>query len=176
MSQKKLPYINILQSAMCIPPSDEQPLALDLKILPDKNIPPEPFFGVWLVDISGSMAGERLQNAKESLKEQVKNLPDGTIFNLVSFETDVHEIMTNVQIDNKSKQKIIKEVNKLSDRGTTALHGALEKGVDILRNYQRSGGGLKIRKIYLMSDGDPTDVQVQAKNQNDPNYQKYFNL
>ena len=72
MSQKKLPYINILQSAMCIPPSDEQPLALDLKILPDKNIPPEPFFGVWLVDISGSMAGERLQNAKNRLKNKLK--------------------------------------------------------------------------------------------------------
>ncbi len=176
MSKKRLPYINILQSAIKIPPSDEQPLALDIKILPDKNIPPEPFFGVWLVDISGSMAGDRLKNAKESLKEQVKKLPDGTIFNLVTFETDVHEIMVNEKINNKVKQKIIKEVDKLQDRGTTALYGALEKGVDLLRNYTRSGGGLKVRKIFLMSDGDPTDVQVQAKNENDPNYQKYFQL
>ena len=72
----KIPYVNILQSAICIPAAEEIPIALDIKILPDKNIPPEAFFGVWLLDISGSMAGDRLDNAKESLIEQVKILPD----------------------------------------------------------------------------------------------------
>ena len=77
MAKDKLPYINIAQSAIVIPPASQIPFALDIKILPDKNIPPEPFFGVWLLDISGSMAGERLDNAKESLKEQIKLIPEG---------------------------------------------------------------------------------------------------
>ena len=83
MSQK-IPYINILQSAICIPAADEVPIALDIKILPDKNIPPESFFGIWLLDISGSMAGKRLDNAKESLIKQLDILPDGTIYNLIT--------------------------------------------------------------------------------------------
>lgn len=75
----KIPYLNILQSAICIPISDEVPIALDIKILPDKNIPAESFFGVWLLDVSGSMGGERLNKAIESLIEQVHILPEGKI-------------------------------------------------------------------------------------------------
>jgi Ca-activated chloride channel homolog len=169
----KIPYINILQSAMCMPASAEVPIALDLKILPDKNIPPEAFFGVWLLDISGSMAGERLEKAKESLVEQVAILPDGTIYNLVTFESDIEEILLNVTVNTKTRQDIISKIKGLTDRGTTALHTALKKGIEIIRGYH---GNLSIKKIILISDGDPTDVSVENGNENDPNYQKYFLL
>ena len=169
----KLPYINILQSAICIPPAKEVPIALDIKILPDKNVPAEPFFGVWLIDISGSMAGERLENAKSSLIEQIKFIPDGSNFNLITFETEIHEIMTNITVDNKSRQDIVNNIKNITDRGTTALYSALQKGIELVRAYR---GNLPIKKIILVSDGDPTDLQVDSHNQSDPNYQKYFLL
>ena len=58
MAKDKLPYINIAQSAIVIPPASQIPFALDIKILPDKNIPPNPSLGygysifreVWLVN------------------------------------------------------------------------------------------------------------------------------
>ncbi|UYP46512.1 hypothetical protein NEF87_002797 [Candidatus Lokiarchaeum ossiferum] len=172
----KIPYVNILQSAICIPAAEEIPIALDIKILPDKNIPPEAFFGVWLLDISGSMAGDRLDNAKESLIEQVKILPENTIFNLITFESEIHEILTNVKITNSSRSDIIKRIDKIQDRGTTSLFEALEKGVGLIREYVRNGGNLSVKKIILISDGDPTDVQVKSGDESDPNYQKYFQL
>lgn len=172
----KIPYVNILQSAICIPAAEEIPIALDIKILPDKNIPPEAFFGVWLLDISGSMAGDRLDNAKESLIEQVKILPENTIFNLVTFESEIHEILTSVKITTSSRSDIIKRIEKIQDRGTTSLFEALEKGVELIRTYVRNGGNLEVKKIILISDGDPTDVQVKSGDESDPNYQKYFQL
>ncbi|WP_371802024.1 VWA domain-containing protein [Candidatus Lokiarchaeum ossiferum] len=172
----KIPYVNILQSAICIPAAEEIPIALDIKILPDKNIPPEAFFGVWLLDISGSMAGDRLDNAKESLIEQVKILPENTMFNLITFESEIHEILTNVKITNSSRSDIIKRIDKIQDRGTTSLFEALEKGVGLIREYVRNGGNLSVKKIILISDGDPTDVQVKSGDESDPNYQKYFQL
>ncbi|MHA1775884.1 MAG: hypothetical protein DRO88_03715 [Promethearchaeia archaeon] len=175
---KKQPYVNILQSAVCIPiPSNnEVPFALDIKILPDKNIPPEPFFGIWLLDISGSMAGERLDNAKQSLIEQVNLIPEGTIFTLITFETEIHEIIVNEKITDKSRSSIINQIQKITDRGTTALYSALKKGVELMRNYVKTDNSLKIKKIFLLSDGDPTDVQLETGNENDPNYDKYFLL
>ena len=172
----KIPYVNILQSAICIPISDEVPIALDIKILPDKNIPAESFFGVWLLDISGSMGGERLEKAIESLIEQVKILPEGTIFNLITFESKVHEIIKDVKITDKSRQDIIKKIQGITERGTTSLYTALEKSLEILRKYSRSNNALAIRKIILISDGEPTDVHVKSGNESDPNYQKYFML
>ena len=178
MNDTKLPYINILQSAICVPPpsSGEVPIALDIKILPDKNIPPEPFFGVWLLDISGSMSGKRLKNAKTSIIEQVNILPAGSLFNLITFETDINEVMINVEINPNSRKNIIDKIQKISDRGTTALYKALEKGIDLVRKYVSKGNAFDIKKIILISDGDPTDVQVENGNEKDPNYQKYFHL
>jgi len=178
MNDPKLPYINILQSAICVPPpsSGEVPIALDIKILPDKNIPPEPFFGVWLLDISGSMSGKRLKNAKTSIIEQVNILPAGSLFNLITFETDINEVMINVEINPNSRKNIIDKIQKISDRGTTALYKALEKGIDLVRKYVSKGNAFDIKKIILISDGDPTDVQVENGNEKDPNYQKYFHL
>lgn len=175
---KKQPYVNILQSALCIPvPSNNEiPIALDIKVLPDKNIPPEPFYGIWLLDISGSMAGERLNNAKQSLMEQVNLIPEGTIFNLVTFETEIHEIIINEKISGSSRKKILDQISKITDRGTTALHTALKKAIELMRNYVNTDNGMKIKKIFLLSDGDPTDVQVESGNENDPNYDKYFIL
>ncbi len=172
----KIPYVNVLQSAICIPAADNIPIALDIKILPDKNIPPEPFFGVWLLDVSGSMSGERLQNAKESLIETVKILPDDTIFNLVTFESQIDELITDVKINEKERQNIINKISTIQERGTTSLFAALKSGIELIRKYQRSGNTLKIKKIILISDGDPTDVQVKSGDENDPNYQKYFLL
>ncbi len=174
----KIPYINILQSAVCVPiPSNgELPFALDIKVLPDKNIPPEAFFGVWLLDISGSMAGIRLDNAKESLIEQIDILPDGTIFNLITFETEIHEILLDLKVSSATRHQIVDAIKKLQDRGTTSLYGALERGVQLIKKYGTSVNPLQVKKIILISDGDPTDVQVKTGDEQDPNYQKYFLL
>ncbi|WP_457556625.1 vWA domain-containing protein [Candidatus Harpocratesius sp.] len=175
---KKQPYLNILQSAICIPiPSNKEvPIALDIKILPDKNIPPEAFYGIWLLDISGSMSGKPLDNAKQSLIEQINLLPEGTIFTLITFETNIHEIITNERITDRSRKKIIDEIQKISDRGTTALYSALKKAVELMKKYVKNDNSLKIKKIFLLSDGDPTDVELESGNEKDPNYDKYFLL
>ena len=172
----KIPYVNILQSAICLPVSDEVPIALDIKILPDKNIPAESFFGVWLLDISGSMGGERLDNAKESLIEQIKILPEGTVFNLLTFESRVNELIKEVKITDKNRQEIIKKIQRIDERGTTSLFTALEKGLELVKKYTRTDNSLAIKKIILISDGEPTDVHVKSGDESDPNYQKYFML
>jgi uncharacterized protein YegL len=149
---------------------------LDIKILPDKNIPPEPFFGVWLMDISGSMAGDRIESARQSLIEQVNLIPEGTMFNLFTFETKIKAVLTDVRIDDNSRAKIIKQILKISERGTTSLYEAIKTGVDKLHDYVKSDNSLNTKKIILVSDGEPTDVPVKSNNENDPNYSKYFEL
>ncbi len=175
---KKEPYLNILQSAVCIPnpSSGEVPLALDIKILPDKNIPPEPFYGVWLMDISGSMTGKRIESARQSLIEQVNLVPEGTIFNLITFESRIKEVMTNFVITAKNRQEIVKNISNITERGATSLYKALKAGVEMLHSYVVNSNKLKIKKIILLSDGDPTDVPVKSDDALDPNYDRYFEL
>ncbi len=168
----KLPYINILQSAMCVPPTEKLSISIDLKMLPDTGIKGNPFFGVWLLDVSGSMSGDRIRNARESLIEQVKMLPDGTKFNLILFESTVKTVIKKETIDSKSRKKIINHIKRIKALGGTALYNALEKGIKRVRKYR---GDLP-KKIILITDGEPGDVPVEVGNENDPNYDKYFLL
>ncbi len=98
----QLPYISINQSIICLPRSDTLALTLDIKILPDKNIPVRPFYGIWLLDVSGSMSGNRIQRAKESLIKQVESLPAETNFNLVLFQSTVKVIIQNETISSQT--------------------------------------------------------------------------
>ncbi len=40
-----------------------------------------------MIDISGSMAGEKLEQAKRALKISLRNLMEGDKFNIVAFES-----------------------------------------------------------------------------------------
>jgi Ca-activated chloride channel homolog len=168
----KLPFIQIAQSANCVPPAENLSISLDIKILPDRGTVGNPFFGVWLLDNSGSMDGDRIEKAKQSLIKQVQELPNGTGFNLVTFESNVKDIIKNETISDKSRSKIVKYIDKIEAEGGTALFNALKHGIKIVRGYK---GNLP-KKIILITDGEPGDVPVELGNENDPNYKKYFLL
>lgn len=167
-----LPFININQSAICVPPTKQLALTLEIKILPERDVPSRPFFGVWLLDVSGSMSGDRIKKAKESLIKQVEQLPAETNFNLLLFQSQVKTVIRNETITTKTRQKIIELIDGISASGGTALYGALKEGIKMVRNYK----GPLTKKIILITDGEPGDVRVKLGDNTDPNYQEYFKL
>ena len=71
----KLPFIQIAQSAICVPPTENLALSLDIKILPETGAEGNPFYGVWLLDVSGSIEGNKINHARDSLIKQIRSLP-----------------------------------------------------------------------------------------------------
>ena len=171
MSQK-IPYIGINQSIICVPPTDTLSMSLDIKLLPERTTDSKPYWGVWLLDVSGSMGGSPIDRAKESLIEQVKSLPLETGFNLTVFESSVKTIIKNETITIKSRQKIIDHIKKIRAGGGTALFSALQHGIKMMKNYN----GNLTKKITLITDGEPGDVTVKLGDKDDKNYNKYFML
>jgi uncharacterized protein YegL len=171
MSQK-VPYVDVNQSVKCVPPTDSLSISLDIKILPEAQSPKKPFWGVWLLDISGSMIGDRIDKAKEALIEEVYQLPLETGFNLVIFASSVKVIIKNETITVNTRPKIVEFIEKIEAEGGTALYTALKQGIKMMRGYK---GNLP-KKITLITDGEPGDIRVKVGDENDPNYQKYFLL
>jgi hypothetical protein len=172
MADEKIPFVQIAQSAQCVPPADKLSLSLDIKILPESSTDAQPFYGVWLLDNSGSMDGDRIEKAKESLCKQVEQLPEGTTFNLMTFESEVKDIIKNETISDKTRSKIISYIKKIEAQGGTALYEALQRAIKVIRGAPRNVS----RKIILITDGEPGDVPVRLGDEKDPNYQKYFLL
>lgn len=97
----------------------------------------------FVLDISGSMAGEPLINAKRAIEDSVLSLSDDTEIALVSFESEA-EIDCGLTT---SKYMVTGLLSGLQDRGGTNIAAGLRTGAEALQ----AAGGKKV--IVLLSDG-----------------------
>ena len=105
---------------------------------------------VFVIDISGSMAGPRLAMAQRELTSVVSGLPEDASLGLVAFSTQVlpwrKELAGATQAN---KQDAYRFINRLMARGRTATYDALE----VAFHYDAEA-------IYLLSDGDPNHGKI----------------
>jgi len=159
------PFLNILQSLTVGPRNSQLSLAFDIKILPPNMVEYQPFYGIWLLDVSASMMEhKKLISARDSLIQQVNSLPIGTVFTLITFGP-VKVRLLNETISAETRAYIIDTIDKLKVWGSTPMEAALEKAIEILKDYN---GNLSTRKIILISDGQPdggcSDKEPEEKN------------
>ncbi|MHA1521388.1 MAG: VWA domain-containing protein [Promethearchaeota archaeon] len=145
----KPPFVNISQSILKGPPQKKYSLIFKAKILPEQTDTTYPFFGIYLLDTSSSMIGDKFDSAIESLIEQINSLPHGSVFSLITFGP-VCLVVDNVEINANSKTDIVEIIQNLSPEVGTPIKKALDLGIIILKKYK---GPLKSKIITLMTDG-----------------------
>lgn len=106
---------------------------------------------VLVIDRSGSMAGNRMTNAKEAAKNFVTQIldkdPTNSRISIVSFASDAR-IDSDFSNNNYSLQS---SINNISAGGGTFTQGGLKQAENLI------GGSTADRKyIVLLSDGEPT--------------------
>ncbi|MBI4859165.1 MAG: VWA domain-containing protein [Candidatus Riflebacteria bacterium] len=105
----------------------------------------------FLLDVSGSMAGEKLDQAKAAFLKCIERLNPQDRFNVISFNDKLEPLWPSRRLATEENRKLAADhVDQLSDHGSTNLFGALEEG---LANLDRAEGG---RYLYLITDGQPT--------------------
>jgi len=112
---------------------------------------------VFIVDRSKSMLSTvdeetRLEQAQTELVNAIKNLPDGTFFNIIAFDQTVipwkpRLVSANLQ----TKREAFRAVWRLIAGRKTAAYDALERGLALDPN---------IELIVFLSDGRPTAGQI----------------
>lgn len=105
---------------------------------------------VFVVDISGSMAGPRLATAKRELTGAISGLPEDTDLGLVAFSTQVVPWRRELaRATPANKQEAARFVSHLAAGGKTATYDALEAAF----RYEAEA-------VYLLSDGDPNGGKI----------------
>lgn len=101
----------------------------------------------YIVDVSGSMDGEKLQFLKTELRRSIDRLPDDAQFVVLPFESDARPLTTPVRYYNatsRSKREVIAQIDTLRADGGTQPMPAFTM---ILRMQPRPDA------IYFMTDG-----------------------
>lgn len=105
----------------------------------------------FVVDVSGSMAGEKMEQAKKALNFCIANLNNNDRFNVVRFSTEANALYDGLKVANKENRKSANEyIEKLRPIGGTnideALNLALTTKTDEKRPYF----------VIFLTDGKPT--------------------
>ena len=108
---------------------------------------------VFVLDISGSMQGEKMDQARNAIKFCLNSLNEHDRFNFISFSTDVSVFANNLLPATKENiKKAVANVEQLEASGGTNIDGALRAA--FANDF--TDGGTTAKTIVFMTDGLPT--------------------
>ncbi len=125
----------------------------------------QPYSLAFVIDRSGSMSGEPLNEAIRCVDFMVDRLIEADSAALVSFDNEVSLDHPLYALTNKQKFKTV--LASIHSGGTTNLHGGWREGAD---EFERKESKAVIKRVILLSDGcaneglvDPIQIAKQAE-------------
>jgi Ca-activated chloride channel family protein len=103
-----------------------------------------------VIDRSGSMAGEKLENAKASARQLVSQLRTDDRFSIVAYGSDVTVLFASALATGANKDAAFAALASMYDDGGTNLSGGLEAGAAQIASYPMADA---LSRIVLISDG-----------------------
>jgi Ca-activated chloride channel homolog len=115
------------------------------------EIAPVPKDIVFVIDISGSMDGEKIQQAKQSLKYALSKLNPHDRVAIVAFSDTVTEFKSQlVSVDGLDRKELEAFVDRLEANGGTNINDALLRGLSFFESNDR------LKMLVFLTDGLPT--------------------
>jgi len=118
----------------------------------------QPLHFAAVLDVSGSMRGQKLEQAKEAVRQALNRLHDGDVFSLVTFSSVVHCVFKAAALDKRARRTVESVLREVEASGMTALCGGLEMGLEQVAAMKR-----ETNLLLLLSDGQAnvgeTDIE-----------------
>jgi len=109
----------------------------------------------FVLDVSGSMSGDKLEQAKKALTYCVNNLNSGDHFNIIRFSTESFSLFKNLrQTDKESKSEAKTFIDNLKAIGGTNIEEAF---ASVFNSYTESE---RPHFIVFITDGRPTIGEI----------------
>jgi Ca-activated chloride channel homolog len=105
----------------------------------------------FVVDVSGSMRGQKLEQAKAAGRALLETLGSGDRFRLIDFSTDVRAFRDSFVAATEANLRAARRyLDDLVADGSTNISGALEAALD------QSSSDARLPLIVFVTDGEPT--------------------
>jgi Ca-activated chloride channel family protein len=112
-----------------------------------------------VIDISGSMQGEKLNYAKQSVMKLIENLQPGDYCGLVAFGSEVYPISEPVEMTQVGKDILKAKVGNLECIGCTNFSGGMRKALEWINKADLSNK--YILRAMMFTDGMPNQGEAQ---------------
>ncbi|GMW00423.1 MAG: hypothetical protein AMXMBFR84_15600 [Candidatus Hydrogenedentota bacterium] len=115
---------------------------------PERESDRAPVNIAFVLDKSGSMQGEKIENAKQAVRMAIGRLNDRDIVSIVAYDTNVLVLVPATRLTDRAS--IYEAVEKLSADHSTALFAGVSRGAAELRKFLEKQ---QVNRIILLSDG-----------------------
>jgi Ca-activated chloride channel family protein len=140
-------------------------MAVDLKVNDKQGDKRAPVNMAIVIDHSGSMAGDKIAQARQAARGIVERLDAGDRVALIQYDDTAQVLVASIAMDGEGKQKMLRAIDGVEDAGGTNLNDGMMLGIDEAR---KSTGDQRINRVVLLSDGQANvgvvDPQAIAKN------------
>jgi len=120
------------------------------------------------LDVSGSMAGDKLKLCKSTLTLLLRQLTSEDSFGLISFSTDAIIEIPVSKLSTSARKAAIDKINSLYVRSSTNISAAIGLTAQEIQSMTNMN---EVRSIFLLTDGEanagirkPDDICELAKN------------
>ncbi|MCX9084262.1 MAG: VIT and VWA domain-containing protein [Candidatus Methanoperedens sp.] len=108
---------------------------------------------IFVVDKSGSMAGEKIAQVKTVFTKIISDLPPDDYFNVIFFDTTTRSFSSKLmEANTKNKADAVNFVNGLFAEGGTNINQALLDSLGMFDNNSK-----RVPIIIFLTDGEPTE-------------------
>jgi Ca-activated chloride channel family protein len=111
-----------------------------------------------VVDRSGSMSGQKIEQARQAVKFFLNQLKPGDLFNVIAYDSEIEAFRPELQ---RVTPETIKLANSFADSinagGGTNIDGALKAALGLLKDDQRPN------YVLFLTDGVPTVGEQNEK-------------
>lgn len=104
-----------------------------------------------VIDVSGSMSGEKLDYAKRSAIKLIEHLKVGDYCGLIAFDSHVRTVSPVQKLTAEGKEKIKAEIGKLRTGGSTNFSGGLLTALEALEKLDLPAEVLQ--RVVMFTDG-----------------------
>ena len=114
-----------------------------------------------VIDVSGSMIGNPIENAKQSAISLIDRLNENDRLSLVTYSNAAQILSPSIQLNDNNKILLKSKIHSIRAEGGTALHSGWLHGAQTLAPFVKDYG---LSRILLLSDGQ-ANIGVQDINQ-----------
>ncbi|XP_063445092.1 inter-alpha-trypsin inhibitor heavy chain H4-like [Mytilus trossulus] len=119
---------------------------------------------IFIIDISGSMQGLKIEQTKLAMLSILDQLHTGDYFNILLFDNNVKEWFSEPMLATLNNVNLAKTFvhDKVHARGSTDINTGLLRGISLL-DITQSLGGTRGNIIVFLTDGRPTSGITKTK-------------
>ena len=120
-----------------------------------------------VIDISGSMKGQKLNHIKLSLKSIISFMNPKDRLCIILFNDDANVYLDLNFMTEETKKKYLEKIEKINAKGGTNILSGLKKAIEILKEDKKNENNnepmeeKRVKTIMLLSDGYDNDYDTE---------------